>query len=397
MKPGNDSTSAMDSTGSQRLVGRRQSVETELRLRGPHVLPPVKDGDGHRGVGIDGRALTQIASVDVLERYLSEPTEIAIETMSQVQGDILLLGAGGKMGPTLARMAKRASELAGVDRRVIAVSRFSDLRARNSLTDHGIETVACDLLERAALEKLPRVDNVIFMTAMKFRSTGREADMWAMNAYLPALVCEHFKHSRIVAFSTGNVYGLTPVAEGGAVETALPSPVGEYAMSCLGRERVFQYFSQQHSIPIALLRLNYACELRYGVLVDLAEKVWRGETIDVTMGCVNAIWQGDANAMALGALNHTTTPLSILNIAGPELLSVRHVCERFAELFDKPVRFCGEEAADALVSNGELGRRLFGPPQHSADELVAAIADWMQRGGELLGKPTRYESRDGRF
>jgi nucleoside-diphosphate-sugar epimerase len=331
-----------------------------------------------------------------LETWLSEPTPEVIETLGRLPGDIALLGVAGKMGPTLARMAKRASDAAGVRRRVIGVARFSD-GGQEALETHGVETIRCDLLNEDDVARLPEAPNVIFMAGRKFGSTGDEPLTWAMNAYLPAVVCRKFRQSRIVAFSTGNVYGLSPPASGGSRESDPVQPIGEYAMSCLARERLFAYFSRALNIPMAILRLNYACELRYGVLVDLAQRIARGEPIDLTMGHFNVIWQGDANAMTLRALAHVSTPPWVVNMTGPETLSVRDVCLRLGEVLGKPVRFSGSEAPEALLSNASIGLKRLGPPRVSAAELAEHVADWIARGGRTLGKPTHFESRDGKF
>jgi nucleoside-diphosphate-sugar epimerase len=309
----------------------------------------------------------------------------------------MLLGVGGKMGPTLARMARRALETVGKSNRVIGVSRFSDPEQEQQLHEHGVETIRCDLLDPDQLEQLPDVPNVVFMTGQKFGSTGQEARTWAMNCFLPAMVCRKYRRSRIVAFSTGNVYGLTPVALSGSLETDPLQPVGDYAMSCLGRERMFEHFSRTLSIPTAILRLNYSTEMRYGVLVDLALKVQADQPIDLSMGHLNAIWQADANAMTLQAFDHVSSPPFIVNVAGPELLSVRRIAEEFGRLLDRPATFCNSEAADALLSNGQLGHRLFGYPRVGPQQMIHWIADWVRSGGELLGKPTHFESRDGKF
>jgi nucleoside-diphosphate-sugar epimerase len=338
-----------------------------------------------------------IRDVEHLEELLSEPNSGAVEAMARLQGDLVILGVGGKMGPTLARMARRASEAAGVQRRIIGVSRFSSGGLEKQLQSFGIETIRCDLLERQQVEKLPDVPNVIFMTGMKFGSTGQEAMTWAMNVFVPGMVCQKYCQSRMVAFSTGNVYGLTPVALGGNVETDVVNPLGDYAMSCLGRERILEHFSRVHHIPIAVLRLNYATEMRYGVLVDLARKVWAGQTVDLAMGHLNAIWQADANAMTLQAFDQLASPPRLLNIAGPELLSVRRVAERLGQLMGKPVTFTGSETPDALLSNAQLSHRLFGYPRLGALQMIEWIADWVQRGGANLGKPTHFEVRDGKF
>lgn len=338
-----------------------------------------------------------IRDVTHLEDLLSEPSPAAIDAMRLTEGDVVILGAGGKMGPTLARMAKRATDAAGVPRRVVAVSRFPSPEPQRSLERDGVETLRCDLLGEDALARLPDAPNVIFMAGRKFGSTGDEALTWAMNAHLPALVCRRYRSSRIVAFSTGNVYGLTPRGCGGSREADVPAPVGEYAMSCLGRERIFEYFSRELSIPVAILRLNYAAEMRYGVLVDLATRVVNREAIDLAMGYFNVIWQGDATAMALAALAHTSTAPAIVNLAGPEELSVRRVCEELARRLHADLSFTGVEAGDALLSNGTRGWQWLGSPRVDAMRLLEWTVDWVGRGGESLGKPTHFESRAGRF
>jgi len=338
-----------------------------------------------------------IRTVDELEEMLSEPTPSVVETLRRLPGDLLILGVAGKMGPSLARMAKRASDAAGISRRIIGASRFSSAGAASYLEAHGIETIQCDLLDEDAISRLPDAPNVLFMAGMKFGSTGNESATWAMNSYLPGVVCRRFRSSRIVAFSTGNVYGLVPIESGGSVETDAPNPVGEYAMSCLGRERVFEYFSRASGIPMSIIRLNYACETRYGVLVDLAQKVWQGEPVELGIGRFNVLWQGDANAMTLNAFAHTASPPCVLNITGPETLSVRPTCERFGELMKKTPRFSGTDGATALLSNARRAFGLFNQPRVGADQLIEWIAEWVMRGGPLLGKPTHFESRDGKF
>ncbi len=341
--------------------------------------------------------LGTVADIDQLDDLLSEPTPLTVETLAKLDGDLLLLGVGGKMGPTLARMARRALDQAGSRRRVIGVARFSNPAHKDRLQQHGIETIRCDLLDPAYLERLPDAANVLFMTGMKFGSTGQEALTWAMNCHLPALVAQRFRRSRIVAFSTGNVYGLSKPADGGSRETDTLQPQGEYAMSCVGRERIFEHFSRALGTPMAILRLNYATELRYGVLVDVAQRVWTGEPVPLAMGHLNALWQGDANAMALCAFARVSSPPFVVNLAGPETLSVRRVAEEFGRLLDRTVTFAGTEAPDALLSNGQLGHQLFGKPRVTAPRMIAWIADWVRRGGLSLDKPTHFESRDGRF
>lgn len=338
-----------------------------------------------------------IRDVDHLDELLSEPSPAVIETMRRLEGDLIILGASGKMGPTLTWMARRASDEAGVNRRVIGVARFSDPSKEAWLRDRGIETVRCDLLDPDQLERLPDVPNVVHMPAFKFGASGDQATAWAVNCFLPGLVCRAFRESRIVAFSTGNVYPLMPVASGGAPESEPLRPVGDYGMSCVGRERIMEFFSRSSEIPMALIRLNYAVEPRYGVLVDLGRKVLAGESIDVSMGHFNTIWQGDANAMTLAAFDRVASPPFVLNVTGPETLTVREVAERFASLFDRPVTLTGTEAPDALLSNARLAFELHGPPRIPVDSLIPLIADWLRRGNPLLDKPTRFEVRDGRF
>ena len=337
-----------------------------------------------------------IEDVHHLDDLLSEPSAGAIDAIRQLDGDLLILGVAGKMGPTLARMARRASDEAGRPRRIIGVARFSNPTVATELQQHGIETIAADLLDPDQVARLPDAANVLWMGGMKFGTTGQEALTWAMNTYAPALICSRFRRSRIVAFSTGNVYGLSPVVRGGCLEGEPLNPVGEYSLSALGRERIFEYFGRTFSIPMAILRLNYAVEMRYGVLVDIARNVLADEPIDVSMGHLNAIWQGDANAMALQAFGCVATPPRVLNITGP-ILSVRRVAESFAELFDKSVTIIGTEAADALISNPRESHRHFGPPRIDADQMMKWIAAWVRRGGASFEKPTHFESRDGRF
>jgi nucleoside-diphosphate-sugar epimerase len=338
-----------------------------------------------------------IADVDALELLLSEPSESTVRALGELTGDILILGCGGKMGPTLARMAKRASDAAGISRRVIAVSRFSTPSLPHRLNSWGMETISGDLLDPAFLRGLPDAQNVVYMAGMKFGSTGMESLTWAMNSFLPGLVADRFRHSRVAAFSTGNVYGLSPVARGGSQELDELKPVGEYAMSCLGRERIFEHFSRTAGVKTAILRLNYSTELRYGVLVDIAQRVHAGQPIALSMGYLNSIWQADANAMSLQSLLHAETPAFIVNIAGPETLIVRRIAEEFARRFKKQVQFDGTESSDALLSNAQKAYALFGKPRVTIEKMLDWIADWVERGGETLSKPTHFENRAGRF
>ena len=338
-----------------------------------------------------------IQNIEQLEDLLSEPTPEVVLTLRHLEGDLIVLGVAGKMGPSLARMARRASDLAGVRRRIIGVARFSSAGFEAELQRHGVETIRCDLLDEKALQRLPDAANVLYLAGMKFGATGQESLTWALNTHLPALVCRKFAHSRIVAFSTGNVYGFVPASSGGARETDPPAPLGEYAMSCLGRERIFEHFSRTLGLPVALIRLNYACDLRYGVLVDLARKVLLGAQVDLSMGWFNTLWQGDANAMTLRCFAHVASPPLTLNLTGPECLNVRKTCQRLGQLLGREPVFMGKEAPTALLSNAGQAFSLFGQPRVSADQLVAWVAAWLRQAGPTLDKPTHFEARDGRF
>ena len=329
-----------------------------------------------------------------LEDYLSLPSRDLVRDMARTEGDLIILGVGGKMGPTLARLARNAM---APSRRVIAVARFSEAGVREQLQAHGIETIACDLQDRAALARLPQCANVVFMAGRKFGADGNMPLTWAMNAHVPALVAETFAQSRIVAFSTACVYPFVPVNSQGSAEDSPLAPPGEYANSCVGRERMFEHFSQLHGTPGRLFRLSYAIDLRYGVLADVATKVWRGEAVDVTMGHVNVIWQGDANAQALRCLAAATVPTSPINVSGPETTSVRWLAEEFARRLDKPATITGSEAPTAWLMNTGEAERLFGYPRIPLSQLMNWVADWTRREQRLYGKPTKFESRDGRY
>jgi nucleoside-diphosphate-sugar epimerase len=338
-----------------------------------------------------------IPNTQVLEDLLSEPTPAVVDALRQHEGDLLILGVGGKMGPTLARMAARASQLAGSQRRIYGVARFSNPQLPAWLEKYGVHPWQADLLDPQQVARLPDAALVVLMTALKFGASGRPGDTWAVNCWLPATICQRYAHSSLVAFSTGNVYPLTPVVRGGSVETDPLEPVGEYAASCVGRERLYDYFSRKQGTRISIIRLNYACELRYGVLVDLARQILAGEPIDLTMGAVNVIWQGDANAMALASFARTNSPPFVVNVAGPETLSVRRVCQQLGHRLGKEPLFHGEEGMDALLSNGQLGHRLFGYPRVPVQRLIDWIADWLLRGDEVWDRPTKFQVRDGTF
>ena len=342
----------------------------------------------------------RIEDVARLEELLSRPSVAAIDALRAIPGDIMLLGVGGKMGPTLARLARRAATLAdgnSTTRRVIGVARFSDPSLIEQLHTHGVETIRCDLLDDASLAQLPEAPNLVYMAARKFGSTGDEALTWGMNCVLPTLVCRRFPHSRVVAFSTGNVYAFTTPASGGSRETTPLNPVGEYGMSALGRERIFDFFSRQHGMKIAIVRLNYAHDLRYGVMVDLAQKTLAGQPIPLAMGYFNALWQGDANAMTVAALAQADSPLRVFNLAGPNVLSVREVCAQLARRMNVEPTFEGAEAPTALLSNGSHGIATLGAPRVDERQMLDWIAAWVHRGGETLDRPTHFEVRDGKF
>ncbi|MGE4001249.1 MAG: NAD-dependent epimerase/dehydratase family protein [Planctomycetaceae bacterium] len=339
----------------------------------------------------------RITDKSELEELLSRPSDAAIDAMRRVQGDVLILGAGGKMGPSLTRMVVRASEAAGAAKRVIAVSRFSEPGLVESLDEHSVETIAGDLLDDSFVAGLPDAENVIFMAGMKFGTAENPAATWAMNTYVPALVCRRYTGSRLLTFSTGNVYPFVSIDSGGSVETDAPAPVGEYGMSALGRERVFEFFCGRDSMPLSIVRLNYAVEMRYGVLVDLARKVHAEQPIDLSMGYANVIWQGDANALTLAALADAAVPPYVVNVAGAERLDVRAACEQFGLLLGKRPDFRREPAPTAFLSDGRMAHRRYGEPRVELHTLIEWTADWIKRGGAVWSKPTHFEARDGRF
>jgi nucleoside-diphosphate-sugar epimerase len=341
--------------------------------------------------------VTSIRTIEELEDQLSRPTEADVTALAEMDSDLVILGAGGKMGPSLSRLARRAADQARVNKRIIAVSRFSDENLRRQLSAHNIDTVACDLLEPGALAGLPDAPNVIFMAARKFGTTGAEHLTWAMNTFLPGLVAERYRDSRIVTFSTGNVYPLTQVSKGGSVELDPVDAEGEYAQSALGRERMFEYGSYRWGTPVTILRLNYAVELRFGVLVDIALAVFERRPIDLRMGHVNVIWQRDANSYCLRSFAHCQAPPFLLNITGPETLSVRTVAEEFGRRFNRKPVFSGEESNTALLSNAGKAQQLFGCPTVSAEQAIDWVADWISHGGPMLNKPTHFATRDGQF
>jgi nucleoside-diphosphate-sugar epimerase len=332
-----------------------------------------------------------------LEELLSRPTAAVVESLRALPGDLLLLGAGGKMGPSLARLARRASEAAGTGRRVIAAARFAVTGLRAQLECDGIETMQCDLFDREAVARLPEAPNLVYLVGQKFGTAGQEERTWAINAFLPGMVAERFPRARIVAFSTGNVYPLSAVSGPGPSEADPTGPVGEYAQSALARERVLTFFSRRNQTAMALLRLNYAIEPRYGVLRDIADRVWEGEPVDLAMGRVNVIWQRDANAVALLALAHCAVPPLVLNVTGRPAVAVRWIAEQFAARWAKSPVFTGSEGETALLSNAGRMEALFGAPEVGIAEMIEAVAGWVEQGGRSLGKRTHFGEREGKF
>jgi len=338
-----------------------------------------------------------MTELELLEQEFLKPSDSLISDIAKLDGDILILGVGGKMGPAMAQLAKKAVDLGGLNKKVIGVSRFSEAGLQDKLEKAGIKTYNADLLNDEQLQSLPDVKNVLYLAGTKFGTTGKESFTWAMNSYLPGRVAEKYKNSRIVVFSTGNVYPLTPVAWGGAIETRQPEPVGEYAQSCLGRERIFQYSSSKYNTPILIYRLNYANDISYGVLLEIAKSVKEDRPIDLSMGHVNVIWQGNANEIAIRSLNHCAVPAKILNVTGPETVSVRWLAGQFGQLFNKTPVFINEEQPTALLSNAAEAIGLFGYPKVTLKQMIGLLAEWIIQGGATLNKPSHFQERKGQF
>jgi nucleoside-diphosphate-sugar epimerase len=338
--------------------------------------------------------MIDIASLE--EKWLS-PSEALIEDIKRIDGDIMVLGAGGKIGPSICRLAKQAIERAGLDKRVVAVSRFSEAGLAEELNAEGIETISANILDDSQLQDLPEMDNVLYLAGTKFGTSNNEPYTWAMNTYLPGRVAEKFRRSKIVVYSTGNVYPFTPVNSGGATEELRANPVGEYGQSCLGRERLFQYFSSVYGTPLLIYRLNYAIDFRYGVLLEIAKSVLNGKPIDVSMGHVNVIWQGDANEMAIRSLLHCEAPAKLLNITGPETVSLRWLATEFGRIFNTEPTFLNEEQPTALLSNAAESFRLFGYPRTTLKQMIGITAQWLLEGGKTINKPTHFQERKGQF
>ena len=334
-----------------------------------------------------------IPDIAALDDLLCQPTQALIDDLEKADGDIMILGVAGKMGPTLAGLAKAAAP----DRRVIGVARFSDTSVKDWLHARGVETINCDLLDEGAINALPKAPNIVFMAGRKFGAEGDLSLTWAMNTHVPALVAQAFPSSRIVAFSTGCVYPFVPVDGKGSREEMAPNPPGEYAQSCVGRERMFEYFSKKFNTPGRLFRLNYAIDMRYGVLHDVATRILQGEPIDVSLGHVNFIWQGDAASQALRCLAHCETPTSPINVSSFEVLAVRDLAAELGRRLNREPIIVGTEQPTAWLTDTTQATKLFGLPMVDTERLIAWTADWVNRSMPSLGKPTKYEVRDGRY
>ena len=338
-----------------------------------------------------------MTDVTALYNQLLEPSPALLSDIATLDGDIMILGVGGKMGPALAKLTRRALNLVGSERKVIGASRFSEPGLVEELNQLGIETHVVDLLNEDQLDSLPAAKNVLYLAGTKFGTTGKESFTWAMNAYLPGRVAEKYRDSNIVVFSTGNVYPLTPVDAGGATEKLLPEPLGEYAQSCLGRERVFQYFSTKNNTPVFIYRLNYANDVSYGVLLEIAKAVKERKPIDLRMGYVNVIWQGDANEIAIRALNHCSVPAKVVNVTGPETVSIKWLGVQFGNIFGQEPVFINTEESTALLSNAGVSNDLFGYPKVLLNQMIQLIAEWVNQGGKTINKPTHFQERQGKF
>lgn len=334
---------------------------------------------------------------DALDAFLTRPTPALVADLAALDGDIMVIGSAGKMGPTLSVLAQRALDEVGAGKKVIAISRFSDAAAKAKLDAAGVTTISADLADPDALAAVPDAPNVVYMLGTKFGTTGREYQTWATNVAVSSQVASRFRESRITVFSSGNIYPLRPVVLGGADESVAPEPVGEYAQTCLGRERVFEHAAHAWGTRVAMFRLNYAIDLRYGVLFDIASQVFAGEAVDITMGSVNVIWQADANAIALRALGKASSPPYLLNVTGPETISVRWLVRQFADRFGVEARMIGEEAPTALLNNASKAFGEFGYPSMSLTTMLDLVAGWIAAGGPSLGKPTHFQERKGQF
>lgn len=332
-----------------------------------------------------------------LNELLTKPSDALVEDIAKIKGDIMILGAGGKMGPTLCVLARNAAKKAGVEKRIIAVSRGTDKIASELMRDNGIEVIAMDLLDKEKLYGLPEVENIIYMAGKKFGTNGNEWETWAMNSTLPAFVADKFKRSRMVVFSSGNIYPIIGLAEGGCSEKDRPVPVGEYAMSCLARERAFEYAANTFGTKVFIYRLNFAVDLRYGVLYDLAQKILNGEKISLSTPCFNFIWQGSANEIAIRGLLRAESPAEIMNVTGPETVSIKKAATELGGYLGKEPVFEGECGTDAYLNDASLAMETFGYPSVSAKTLIKWQAEYILDGGRTLNKPTHFEERKGKY
>jgi len=336
-------------------------------------------------------------SIEKAYQHLLRPSDELVVDIAKLKGDILILGVGGKMGPALARLAKQAIDKAGVSKKVIGAARFSEPGLKDQLTSEGIETYSADLLNEGQLNALPDVENILYLAGLKFGTSTNASLTWAMNAYLPGRVAEKFRNANIVAFSSGNVYPMMPVYHGGATEQKPAEPVGEYAQSCLGRERIFQHFSLKNNTPLLIYRLNYACDVTYGVLLEIALAVKEQREIDLSMGQMNAIWQNDANEIAIRSLLHCETPAKILNVTGPETISMRWCAEEFGRMFNMAPKFVNEEQSSAYLNNAAESFRLFGYPKVTMKTMMEIMVAWINADGKRLNKPTHFQERKGKY
>ncbi len=341
--------------------------------------------------------LTGISSEEDLEQALARPSTRDIEFASNLEGDVLILGAGGKMGPTLARRVAAAFAAAGRSNRTYAVSRFSDRKQYERLASLGIDAIQTDLWDEPQLAALPESPNILYLVGTKFGTEGNEAGTWATNTFLPGRVAARFPDSRVAALSTGNIYPLVSLGSGGSKESDATSPVGEYAQSCLGRERILEHFSCLNATPMTIVRLNYAVEGRYGVLLDIGRRVFNQQPVQLAMGYCNLIWQGDANSCVFRSLGLAESPPRILNLTGPDIVSVRETALAFGDRFSLPVRFEGEERPTSLLSDASLCSQTLGAPEVELKQLIELTANWIARGRRTLEKPTHFQVRDGKF
>ncbi len=341
--------------------------------------------------------LPLIETEEQIENIMTTPSDDLIKTMSSIDGDIIVLGCAGKMGPTMTKLAKKAVDAGNINKKVIGVDRFIAPQFKKDFSKLGIQSIECDMLDKKAFSALPDSENVIYMAGMKFGSSDAISITWALNTFLPTVVAEKYKESRITAFSSGNIYHLTPVLHGGAGENNTPNPFGDYAQSVLGRERMFEYFSLKNGTKITIARLCYAVDLRYGILLDVAQKVMSKQPIDLTMGTVNVIWQGDANEQILRTLSLASSPATVINITGPELISLRWLAKRFSTFMGVSPIFECNESETALVFNASKAHGIFGYPKVPLEQIIQWVAYWVMKGGRTLNKPTHFETRDGKF